>query len=56
MSAIHRQLPQYAFSSVKRVDSAKSGKRQAQPTTAAAAQQQQAQRADSEPAAVPGYN
>lgn len=55
MSAIHSQLPQYAFGGVKRATPGKTESKTLTPSTAAK-QQQQAQRPDSEPAAVPGYN
>lgn len=55
MSAIHRQLPQYAFPAAKR-KAAPNTTPKARPVTPPAHGQQQGQVADSEPTAVPGYN
>lgn len=55
MSAIHRQLPKFAFPGVKKNTSVKIRSKTQAPATPVQAQQQ-AQRPDSEPVAVPGYN
>lgn len=55
MSAIHDQLPKYAFGSVKLEGKNKSTGKAAS-AKPASQPQQQAQNTDSKPAAVPGYN
>ncbi|MCB1955392.1 MAG: hypothetical protein KDG55_06935 [Rhodocyclaceae bacterium] len=61
MTAIHRQLPKFAFPGVKKSTSVKPRSRPAMPVATVQAQQQQqqqqqAQMPESEPVAVPGYN
>ncbi|MCB1888177.1 MAG: hypothetical protein KDH20_11275 [Rhodocyclaceae bacterium] len=55
MSAIHRQLPRFAFPGVKKSTSVKPRSRPPMPAATGNAQQQ-AQQPESEPVAVPGYN
>jgi len=55
MSVLHRQLPQFAFAGVKKTPGSKS-KPEPRPAAGSNPPQQQAQRSDSEPVAVPGYN